>query len=225
MRRSARRGPAPRRTSSAARQATAARRECPSAEAARAGCRAAGGGPGKCGTTVVCQPESCASQNIACGPAGDGCGNVLQCGSCATGDIPASTRPGSAGRRRSELDAWPHAAVGGMSGARRPRTRQTGCPSSPRRSPRDGAHAGRDTAEAPPRGGAVPTRQARPPPRPASASSDGGAPPIAPHRPGRPRPLAGRAAAPARWRHAKGEPRRGVSSRRTRGSTVVPRER
>jgi hypothetical protein len=51
-----------------------------------------GGGPGKCGGNVnigadggtihLCQPTTCAAQNIACGQASDGCGNVLQCGSC-----------------------------------------------------------------------------------------------------------------------------------------------
>jgi hypothetical protein len=29
-----------------------------------------------------CPPITCASQGIACGPAGDGCGNLLQCGTC-----------------------------------------------------------------------------------------------------------------------------------------------
>jgi hypothetical protein len=29
-----------------------------------------------------CTPRTCAQQNIECGPAGDGCGNVLQCGDC-----------------------------------------------------------------------------------------------------------------------------------------------
>ena len=31
----------------------------------------------------TCTPRSCAQQNIGCGPAGDGCGNELQCGPCA----------------------------------------------------------------------------------------------------------------------------------------------
>ncbi|HLK36269.1 MAG TPA: hypothetical protein VKU41_05915, partial [Polyangiaceae bacterium] len=29
-----------------------------------------------------CAPRSCAQQGIGCGPAGDGCGGLLQCGSC-----------------------------------------------------------------------------------------------------------------------------------------------
>ncbi len=40
------------------------------------------GAPPDGGTFDGCHPETCAQQNIACGPAGDGCGNVLQCGMC-----------------------------------------------------------------------------------------------------------------------------------------------
>jgi hypothetical protein len=49
-------------------------------------------GPGKCGTPAAgadsgtCTPKTCASQGIGCGPAGDGCGNLLDCnvgGGCA----------------------------------------------------------------------------------------------------------------------------------------------
>jgi hypothetical protein len=29
-----------------------------------------------------CSPQSCADQGIDCGPAGDGCGNTIQCGTC-----------------------------------------------------------------------------------------------------------------------------------------------
>ncbi len=32
--------------------------------------------------TPTCTPETCASQGITCGPAGDGCGNLLACGTC-----------------------------------------------------------------------------------------------------------------------------------------------
>jgi len=35
--------------------------------------------------TPICAPETCAQQGIECGPAGDGCGNLIQCGSCAAG--------------------------------------------------------------------------------------------------------------------------------------------
>jgi hypothetical protein len=49
-----------------------------------------GGGPGKCGageggmSADACVPETCAQQGISCGPAGDGCGNLLQCGPCTS---------------------------------------------------------------------------------------------------------------------------------------------
>ncbi len=32
-----------------------------------------------------CTPRTCAQQNLACGPAGDGCGGVLDCGNCQAG--------------------------------------------------------------------------------------------------------------------------------------------
>jgi hypothetical protein len=46
-----------------------------------------GGTPGKCGApdgggTTTCPAETCASQGLHCGPAGDGCGNLIQCGTC-----------------------------------------------------------------------------------------------------------------------------------------------
>jgi hypothetical protein len=46
-----------------------------------------GGTPGQCGEPVssVCTPQTCAGQNIACGPAGDGCGNEIMCGACPAG--------------------------------------------------------------------------------------------------------------------------------------------
>jgi hypothetical protein len=46
-----------------------------------------GGTPGQCGLLDggSCKPLTCAAQNIACGPAGDGCGNLIQCGSCPSG--------------------------------------------------------------------------------------------------------------------------------------------
>lgn len=33
----------------------------------------------------VCTPKTCADLGVECGPAGDGCGGILQCGSCLTG--------------------------------------------------------------------------------------------------------------------------------------------
>jgi hypothetical protein len=48
-----------------------------------------GGTPGQCGAPpdggVMCQPLTCAQQGLACGTAGDGCGNLLQCGNCPAG--------------------------------------------------------------------------------------------------------------------------------------------
>jgi hypothetical protein len=49
-----------------------------------------GGTPGQCGAppSGACVPETCSAQNINCGPAGDGCGNVIA--SCGTCTPPAS---------------------------------------------------------------------------------------------------------------------------------------
>jgi hypothetical protein len=48
-----------------------------------------GGTPGVCGAPdgSACAPETCAEQKISCGPAGDGCGNLIAggCGNCPTG--------------------------------------------------------------------------------------------------------------------------------------------
>jgi hypothetical protein len=38
--------------------------------------------PGVCGHAVGCMPLTCQQQGISCGPAGDGCGNVIDCGPC-----------------------------------------------------------------------------------------------------------------------------------------------
>jgi len=50
-----------------------------------------GGIPGVCGSpdAGACTPLTCAEQNIACGSAGDGCGNVIVggCGTCPTGQV------------------------------------------------------------------------------------------------------------------------------------------
>ncbi len=55
-----------------------------------------GGKPSNCGTTFIspeggvdggaCVAETCLSQGIKCGPAGDGCGGTLSCGSCTSPD-------------------------------------------------------------------------------------------------------------------------------------------
>jgi hypothetical protein len=46
-----------------------------------------GGKSGVCGAPdgAACMPLSCASQGIDCGPAGDGCGGALSCGTCPMG--------------------------------------------------------------------------------------------------------------------------------------------
>ncbi len=48
-----------------------------------------GGTPGQCGAPpdggLMCMPLTCQQQGIACGAAGDGCGNLLNCGPCPPG--------------------------------------------------------------------------------------------------------------------------------------------
>jgi hypothetical protein len=47
-----------------------------------------GGVAGVCGTPgtgPACKPLTCQQQGLACGSTGDGCGNIIQCGSCPTG--------------------------------------------------------------------------------------------------------------------------------------------
>jgi hypothetical protein len=52
---------------------------CPTCDGGTCG----GGGPSMCGTSLdACVPESCMQQNISCGPTGDGCGGLLECGNC-----------------------------------------------------------------------------------------------------------------------------------------------
>src|SRR5439155_447132 len=62
---------------------------CGSCTAARDTC-GGGGLPNTCGHPTPapdsglppCMPRTCASVGAICGPVGDGCGNLLQCGSC-----------------------------------------------------------------------------------------------------------------------------------------------
>ena len=55
------------------------------------GLKCGGGGiSGKCGSIdggPTCAPLNCADQGLHCGPAGDGCGNELQCGNCPAGEV------------------------------------------------------------------------------------------------------------------------------------------
>jgi hypothetical protein len=62
------------------------------------------GGGGKhnvCGGSDggACKPETCASQNVTCGQAGDGCGNTLTCGTCTMPQTCGGgpTKPGQCG--------------------------------------------------------------------------------------------------------------------------------
>jgi len=45
----------------------------------------------------ACTPLTCQQQNINCGPAGDGCGGLLNCGSCTTPAICGGGGPGQCG--------------------------------------------------------------------------------------------------------------------------------
>ena len=59
------------------------------------------GVPGRCGTPeggAPCSPLSCSAQNIGCGPAGDGCGNAIQCGPCVGGTCGGGGVPGQCGQ-------------------------------------------------------------------------------------------------------------------------------
>ncbi len=63
-----------------------------------------GGGYSKCGGVgftpdgaPACAPTTCKALGYDCGPAGDGCGGVLQCGSCGTGQICGGAAPGVCG--------------------------------------------------------------------------------------------------------------------------------
>ena len=40
---------------------------------------------GSCVTPPVCAPKTCAQLGLLCGPASDGCGNIIQCGVCPAG--------------------------------------------------------------------------------------------------------------------------------------------
>jgi hypothetical protein len=91
---------------------------CPGAE------YCGGGGPNKCGGSVytaadggmvsLCQPTSCAAQSIACGQIDDGCGDVLQCGSCAPPDTcGGGGAPGQCGHVCTGLCPYQAACDGG----------------------------------------------------------------------------------------------------------------
>lgn len=64
-----------------------------------------GGGYSQCGGGkgfgsdggVQCTPTTCQKLGFDCGPAGDGCGGLLQCGMCSNGDICGAQSPGVCG--------------------------------------------------------------------------------------------------------------------------------
>jgi hypothetical protein len=64
-----------------------------------------GGGYSKCGGGtgfgpdggVQCTPTTCQKLGFDCGPAGDGCGGLLQCGMCSNGDICGAQSPSVCG--------------------------------------------------------------------------------------------------------------------------------
>jgi hypothetical protein len=46
---------------------------------------------------ATCTPIGCAQANVQCGPAGDGCGNVIQCGNCGPGQACGAGGPSMCG--------------------------------------------------------------------------------------------------------------------------------
>ncbi len=62
------------------------------------------GTPGQCGGSMACVPTTCAALGFNCGPAGDGCGGLLSCGTscpgaeiCGGGGLPGVCGPTDAG--------------------------------------------------------------------------------------------------------------------------------
>jgi hypothetical protein len=47
--------------------------------------------------TPVCTPRTCAQDGVMCGPAGDGCGGLLDCGPCPPGQFCGGGGPGKCG--------------------------------------------------------------------------------------------------------------------------------
>jgi hypothetical protein len=47
--------------------------------------------------TPVCTPRTCAAAGVSCGPASDGCGNLLDCGTCAAGQTCGGGGAGKCG--------------------------------------------------------------------------------------------------------------------------------
>jgi hypothetical protein len=55
--------------------------------------------------TPLCTPTTCAAQGIQCGYAGDGCGNLLPCGTCPTGQYCGGGGPGKCGMMNNCMPA------------------------------------------------------------------------------------------------------------------------
>jgi hypothetical protein len=53
----------------------------------------------------LCTPTTCMAQNIECGPAGDGCGNLIDCGVCPMGEYCGGGGPGKCGSMNSCVPA------------------------------------------------------------------------------------------------------------------------
>jgi hypothetical protein len=49
----------------------------------------------------LCTPSTCGAQGIQCGPAGDGCGSLIDCGACPTGQFCGGGGPGKCGSSNS----------------------------------------------------------------------------------------------------------------------------
>jgi hypothetical protein len=55
--------------------------------------------------TPLCTPTTCTAEGIQCGPAGDGCGNLIQCGNCPTGQYCGGAGPGKCGTKNTCMPA------------------------------------------------------------------------------------------------------------------------
>jgi hypothetical protein len=49
----------------------------------------------------LCTPTTCQAEGIECGPAGDGCGNLIQCGNCPSGEFCGGGGPGKCGMQNN----------------------------------------------------------------------------------------------------------------------------
>jgi hypothetical protein len=67
-----------------------------------------GAAEGGVATNTNCTKLTCAEEHVECGPAGDGCGGILTCGSC-----PAGEQCGVTGTPSKCVAATPTAPDGG----------------------------------------------------------------------------------------------------------------